>query len=84
MKILMCTDGSRHAAEALRFGALIARKARGPTTLLGVIERPGEEREVNRMLERTSKALGEDVPDVETRIRHGHAAEEILAETEER
>lgn len=83
MKILMCTDGSPHAAEALRFGALIARKARGPITLLGVIERPEEERRVNRVLERTSSALCVDVPVLETKIRHGHAAEEILRETEE-
>ncbi len=83
MKILMCTDGSRCAAEALRYGALIARKAKCPITLLGVIERPEEERKVTRMLERTSNALCEDVPDIETKIRHGHAAEEILRETEE-
>jgi nucleotide-binding universal stress UspA family protein len=83
MKILMCTDGSPHAAKALRFGALIARKAKGPTTLLGVIERPDEERRVDRMLERTSTALCEDVPDIDIRIRRGHAAEEILKETEE-
>ncbi len=83
MKILMCTDGSRCAAEALRYGALIARKARCPITLLGVIERPEDEKKVKRMLERTSNALCEDVPDIETKIRHGHAAEEILRETEE-
>ncbi len=83
MKILMCTDGSTHAAEALRFGALIAREAKGPVTLLGVLERPGEERKVNRMLERTSNALCDDVPDIDIRIRRGHAAEEILKETEE-
>ncbi|MGB3905720.1 MAG: universal stress protein [Anaerolineae bacterium] len=84
MKILMCTDGSTHAAEALRYGALIAREAKGPVTLLGVIESPDEERKVNRMLERTSSALCDDVPHIDTRIRHGHAAEEILKETEER
>lgn len=80
----MCTDGSRYAAEALRFGALIARKARGPITLLGVIERPEEERTVNRVLERTSNALCEHVPNIQAKIRHGHAAEEILKETEEK
>lgn len=83
MRILMCTDGSSHAAEALRFGALIATRAVGPITLLGVIERPGEEKKVQRMLERTRNALCQDVPDIETKIRHGHAAEEIIAETEE-
>jgi len=84
MKILMCTDGSSHAAEALRFGALIAREARGPVTLLGVIENSGDERKVDRMLERTNNALCEYVPEVKTKIRHGHAAEEILKETEEK
>lgn len=83
MKILVCTDGSTYAAEALRFGALIARRTKGPLTLLGVIEAPEEERTVNRALERTSRALCEDVPDIENKTRHGHAAEEILKETEE-
>jgi nucleotide-binding universal stress UspA family protein len=83
MKMLMCTDGSSHAAEALRFGALIAREARDTVTLLGVVESDDEERKVARMLERTSNALCEDVPHIDSLIRHGHAAEEILKETEE-
>lgn len=83
MKILMCTDGSSYAAEALRFGALIAREARDQVTLLGVMENPQEERKVMRILQRTSNALCDDVPHIETLIRRGHAAEEILEETEE-
>lgn len=83
MKILLCTDGSKHAGEALRLGALIAREARDQVTLLGVIERDDDERKVTRMLERTSDALCEDVPHIETVIRQGHAAEEILKEAEE-
>ncbi len=83
MKILMCTDGSSYAGEALRFGAPLARRSQGPVTLLGVVESKQEERKVDRMLERTSNALCDFVPDLETKIRHGHAAEEILKETEE-
>jgi nucleotide-binding universal stress UspA family protein len=83
MKVLMCTDGSSYAAEALRLGALITRNARYQVTLLGVIENPQEERKVIRMLQRTGNALCEDVPHIETLIRRGHAAEEILEETEE-
>jgi nucleotide-binding universal stress UspA family protein len=83
MRILMCTDGSSYAAEALRFGTLIAREARDQVTLLGVMEHPQEERRVVRMLQRTSNALCDDVPHIETLIRRGHAAEEILRETEE-
>jgi len=83
VKILMCTDGSRQASEALRFGSLIASDVRQQVTILGVIEHPDEERKVTRMVERVSNALCQEVPHVETRIRHGHAAEEILKETEE-
>ncbi len=79
----MCTDGSRCAAEALRLGAQIAREACDQVTLLGVIESPEEEHRVVRMLERTSNALCEDVPHIETLIRRGQAAEEILKEAEE-
>jgi nucleotide-binding universal stress UspA family protein len=83
MKILMCTDGSSYAAEALRFGTLIAREAKDQVTLLGVMENAEEERKVVRMLQRTSNAICDDVPHIETLIRRGHAAEEILKETEE-
>ncbi len=83
MKILMCTDGSSYAGEALRFGTLIAREAKDQVTLLGVMENPEEERRVVRMLQRTSNALCDDVPHIETLIRRGHAAEEILEEAEE-
>jgi nucleotide-binding universal stress UspA family protein len=83
MRILMCTDGSRHASKALRFGALIAKGAQQQVTVLGVVEHAGEERKVTRMVERVSNALCEQVPQVGTLIRHGHAAEEILKETEE-
>jgi nucleotide-binding universal stress UspA family protein len=83
MNILMCTDGSRHASAALRFGSLIAREVKQQVTLLGVIEHASEERRVTRMVERVSKALRQEVPHVKARIRHGHAAEEILRETEE-
>jgi nucleotide-binding universal stress UspA family protein len=83
MRMLMCTDGSRCAAEALRLGALIAREASDQVTLLGVIEHPEEERRVVRMLQRTSNILCDDVPHIETLIRRGNAAEEILEETEQ-
>lgn len=83
MKILLCTDGSKYAAEALRFGSLIAREVKDQVTLLGVIERPGEESKVRRMLERTCNALAADVPQIETLLRHGHAAEQIIEEAEQ-
>ena len=83
MKILMCTDGSKYASEALRFGSLIAREVKKEVTLLGVTEHSDEVSKVTRMLERISSVLCEDVPQIQTVIRHGHAAEQILREVEE-
>ena len=83
MKMLMCTDGSRHASDALRFGSLIASDVRHQVTILGVIEHPDEERKVRRMVQRITSTLCQEAPHAQAAIRHGHAAEEILKETEE-
>ncbi len=84
MKILICTDGSRYAEEAIRFGGLIAKGAKAHLTLLGVIEGPNEMEKVRKSLERAKDLLAQDVAALETKTRMGHAAEEILSETEER
>lgn len=82
MRILMCTNGSEHAERALRFGALIARAAQGPVTLLGVVEARREKARIRQALERGLALLSPQVPEVETKVRYGHAVEEILAEIE--
>ena len=84
MRILICIDGSRYAEEAIRFGGLIARGAKAYLTLLGVIEGPDEAEKVRKSLEGARDLLAQDVAALETRTKMGHAAEEILSETEER
>jgi len=84
VRILICTDGSKYAEEAICFGGLIAKGAKAHLTLLGVIEGPEEMEKVRKSLERARDLLAQDVTALETKTRRGHAAEEILSETEER
>ncbi|MGB5932689.1 MAG: universal stress protein [Anaerolineae bacterium] len=84
MRILICTDGSKYAEEAIRFGGFIAKGAKAHLTLLGVIEGPDEAEKVRKSLERARDLLAQDVSALETKTKMGHAAEEILSETEER
>lgn len=84
MRILICTDGSKYAEEAIRFGGFIAKGAKAHLTLLGVIEGPNKVEKVRKSLERAREVLAQDVAALETKTKMGHAAEEILSETEER
>lgn len=84
MRILMCTDGSPYAQEAVRLGAHIARATDSDTTLLVVAdEEPGAPRseDVLRQCRLILNELGL-APHVVTRA--GIPAEEIVRETEER
>ncbi len=82
MKILMATGGSSHSAKALLFGAHIARCAETPPTVLMVIRRPADRARAEAVLEQARQTLA-DLPCVETRIRIGSPAEEIIAEARE-
>lgn len=81
MKILICTDGSAHAQDALRFASFFVKGTQGPVKVLGVAESRGEEAKVREILSHAQEILGE-VPNLETLVRTGHAAEEILKEGE--
>lgn len=81
MKILICTDGSTHAQDALRFAGFIVKRARGPVKVLGVAESREDEEKIRAVVSQAEEILGE-VPNLETMVRRGHAAEEILHELE--
>ena len=79
MRVLLCTDGSPHGQAALRFGALIARSAAEPATLLGVWDDVVQrDRIQDSLLE--GRELLSGAPPPEIKLREGHSAEEILAE----
>ena len=85
MRILMATGGSDQSELALRFGAEIARRARGSAVpaIVTVIRREAERARAEAILARASRLLKTVVPQVDTIIRVGHPAEEIIREAEE-
>src|SRR5512143_2161200 len=84
MKILLCTDGSADAAQAARFGLRLARRSSDSLRLLGVIEdHAGAEQLIREALETLGTELHLIGVEYETKMRRGHAAEQILDEAAE-
>jgi nucleotide-binding universal stress UspA family protein len=82
MRILLCTDGSTAAAKAARFGMMIARGSNEPIALLGVIEHRRDTERIRAALESLGAELQTIGAQCEVKVRHGHAAEQILSEAE--
>ena len=82
MRILLCTDGSPAAANAVRFGMNIARYSDEPIALLGVLEKRDEIGGLRAGLEALGAELQSSGAQCGLKIRHGHAAEQILDEAE--
>jgi nucleotide-binding universal stress UspA family protein len=80
MRLLLCTDGSPHGQDALRFGSVLARGSPEPATLLGVAERREDRAQVETALREGVEWLA-GAPAPQTTVRIGHAAEQILEET---
>jgi nucleotide-binding universal stress UspA family protein len=83
MKILVCSDGSERAREALLSAAIIAAATRAETTILGITE---IEQDQGRLLE----ALREDIPGFQEKgikvdivTKFGDPVEEIIQRTRE-
>jgi nucleotide-binding universal stress UspA family protein len=84
MKILLCTDGSPDAAQAARFGLRLARRGDDSLQLLGVIEdHAGAEQMIRHALETLGAELNSIGVEYQTKMRRGHAAEQILDEAAE-
>jgi nucleotide-binding universal stress UspA family protein len=83
MRILMATGGSPHSELALRFGAQIAERAGAPSTILSVIRHEADRPRAEAILTRSVKLLEPISSEVQTKIRVGHPAEEIIREAEE-
>lgn len=93
MRILLCTDGSSDAAQAARFGMEIVRSSNEPAPalvtagasveLISVVEHPRDADKIRSAL----AALGTELQPIgaqcDIKIRHGHAAEQILDEAAE-
>ena len=83
MKVLLCFDGSPAAAKAARFGMEITRGSNEPNELISVVEHQRDADQLRASLE----ALGHEIETIgaqcDIKIRHGHAAEQILDEAAE-
>jgi nucleotide-binding universal stress UspA family protein len=84
LKILICCEDTPGGEAALAFGARLAEAASGPTTLLTVVDRGEVLNDARETLEAWNRkyfpTLGHSV---ETRIRQGSSAHEILMEAQD-
>src|SRR6185295_7579381 len=83
MKVLICSDGSEQAQNAVRFGALIAETCNAETTILGITEKPAEEDAVFEGLRRAQQLLRDRGVTAELIIKAGEPIAEIVKRCEE-
>jgi len=83
MKILFCSDGSAQAENAVRFGALIAAACRAETSILGIVEKSGQEDALLQSLRRAQDILKEFQLDAELITKAGRPVPEIVKRTRE-
>jgi nucleotide-binding universal stress UspA family protein len=83
MKILICSDGSSQAENAIRFGGLIAEAGRTEVTIFGITEKAEDEDRVFESLRRGQQLLKERNVRAELITKAGEPIEEIVKRTEE-
>src|SRR5438270_12276450 len=81
MKVLMCSDGMPAADNATRLGGLFAGALKAETTLLGIAEKPEDERPLREALEKQAELLhGQNVsPKIEVGL--GEPVRQIVDQT---
>jgi nucleotide-binding universal stress UspA family protein len=83
MKILATSDGSPESEQAASFLSHLRLPAGSGITLLGVQETPRDETRLRESLERMRDRLSGLGVELQVKVRHGHAAEEIVREVEQ-
>lgn len=83
MKLLICTDGSAQAENAVRFGGMIAGKSQAEVTILAITEKSGEEDAIFESLRRAQQILKEHGVNAEVITKAGEPIEEIVKRTDE-
>ncbi len=84
MPILVAVNGSWHTEAALRLAAQIARQGHEPLTILTVIKQEADRSQapVDTILARACEIVRPQPEEVQTRVRIGHPATEIVREAE--
>lgn len=83
MRILICSDGSEQADQAVRMGTLIAAGAQAEVTLLGIMEAPGQSEALLDSLRRGQALLQEKGIRAELTTKAGEPVSEIIQRTKE-
>ncbi|MBI3650583.1 MAG: universal stress protein [Acidobacteria bacterium] len=83
MKILLCSDGSLQATQALQFGGIIAAACHAETTLLGITEKSAEEDALFEALKQGAQILKQLNVNAELIIKAGEPLAEIVRRTQE-
>ena len=83
MKILFCSDGSKQSENAVRFGALIAAACQAEASVLGIVEKAGQEDKVMQALRRAQEILKEYHLNAELITKAGRPVPEIIKRTQE-
>src|SRR6266436_3015217 len=81
MKILIFCDGTPGADNATRIGGLLAGPSHAETTLLGIAEKPSDERPLRDALEAQAQSLRADGVAPEIVVRAGEPVRQILNQT---
>ena len=83
MKILFCTDGSRQAERAVRFGARIASVCQAETSVLGILETADRQEALAQALTVAQDVFKEYALNAEVVTKAGRPIPEIVRYTEE-
>jgi nucleotide-binding universal stress UspA family protein len=83
MKILICSDGSSQAENAVGFGGLIAEVCRAEAAILGIAEKTDQEDVIFDSLRRAKHLFQQRGVNAELIIKSGEPTEEILKRTRE-
>jgi len=83
VSLLVCIDGSELSRQVLEFGARLATQMHGRIEILGVAEKPNEEKHAREGLAAAAGAYSADFPNLKTRFRVGAASDRILEELEQ-
>ena len=81
MKILICSDGSSQAEQAVRMGAVIAAGCQAEVSLLGIFESPGESKTILESLQRGQALLADKKIKAELITKSGNPIDEIVKRT---
>ena len=81
MKILICSDGTSTADQAVRLGGLLAGPSRAETTLLGIAEESRDQSPLRDVLEAQAQSLRAQGVAAEIVVRAGEPIRQILKQT---